>query len=429
MRKKLIIQLVSFLLVVLLFVAVWYHRQKMTIDAYISDKKISDSVLVINGKPYMPINDLKEAFGLHIFWDKKNRRVLIEPSLSTEYVAKIITEKAKEYWNIENNYGDPSNITNFGLAAEDDEKYYIVAYNGKRSRNSLYALDKKTGSIEIISNMNVRSIVVDSENIYYVVPGDYAGQVLDGRQDDGRAGIYGYNKMTREKTLLTHNIGINLISIGDSLYYSRYDDNSHHLYRIKKDGTGEMKLTDKRADYMTFSGNFLYYADNNAKKIYRIDLKTGQEVEILNNVHAGDIQVVGNELFFTNLDDSGRLYKSGLRGEDVTPLSEFGIYYLNIQEGKNEKHVLYATDPPVPNGRVRILKYTVLKEGDDRLKEGKKLYEGEIQAINIVGDYVVFYNKVKPSEKEKAHLESLVYKLNKDLPALTKVELPAEVDS
>lgn len=313
------------------------------------------------------------------------------------------------------------NITELpnGLAAEDEDKYYLVSYNDELERNCLYALDKEDGSYKIISKMDVQWINVDEEKVYYVVQGDSAGQIMSGVEEDGRVGIYAYDKKSGQKTMLTEGMGRCLAVVGNYLYYIRTDDNSYHLYRMKKDGSEKTEFVRKKINSFTVEGNYIYYSSLDDNGVYRIDLNTGYEAKIM-DISAGQIQVIGNELLFTNLEGE-KLYKSGLKGEKVaTLLKENAIHCFYAQEDANKMHIFYVVDSNHSNSPQRDLFCALFK--DNKLIKSKKLYSGNIWAINTVGNYVVFYELIE-TEKDDVEVKALVYKFDGENLCLSEAKL------
>ena len=156
------------------------------------------------------------------------------------------------------------------------------------------------------------------------------------------------------------------------LYYNKFDYEkgiTKGYYRCEKDGSNEELVYDKEIYYSYIVGDILYYQDDNdgetihaynletkedkritesisygyvidSKYIYYIgndksvseedykghiiqrDLETGDEVKLYDGVDVGSIVLKDNHLYFINENDSNRIYRIGIDGEDIKLISQ-----------------------------------------------------------------------------------------------------------
>ncbi|MGB9812404.1 MAG: DUF5050 domain-containing protein [Thermovenabulum sp.] len=394
------------------------------VNIYISNNLISKNAYIINGKTYVPLEDITKALNLYKKWDAENKIVEIEPSTSEEEIAKKIAEKANELienGEAKNPYENPMAIVNYGLVGEDDEKYYYVLYKEPQLKNMLgdnriVAEDKKTGKIEEITKVDASSIYIDKEYVYYVTRGEYGGMVIDNTEYDGVVGIYSYNKITKEKKIIAKENAYGLWGKSDYLYYVSLD-NRKNLCRIKKDGTNKEVIIPVSIKNFFIYKNYIYYAKENEKGIYRYNIKDGDTIKFAENVEASSIIVNEGKLYFVDVSDSGRLKMSGLRGENITVVTEdTGLSNISIvNEGKSKAlyYVHIAVDfnakkPKVYDEIVRCeikdgkaIKRKVIMKNDDYTAlcvSSEYLIVGEIHSKNIDGKPIK-YNEIRKYNK------------------------------
>jgi hypothetical protein len=396
--KKKIIYIVLIIFLLFNVLAGYNFLKKGSADLYIFDKKVSSSILLMNGKSFLPLEEFKEIFGAKIKWDEQNKRVILEPSADPFYISEKLAQRSKEIMKNEmkgENYADAGNVANLGLAASDGEMHYIVKYDKTKGKNCLYAVKAGSGDIEQISAVQVWGLAADYENLYYIVVGDTAGQVISGAETDGRAGIYSFNKKTKEKKMLSLNVGIKLIPIGDNLYYLRIDDSSYNLYAVKKDGSEDRKLVNRKIGDMTFSDNYIYYNDYNSKEIYRYNVLNAKEEKIIDKIYCMNMQIVDNRLYLTNIDHNSYLYAIGLNGEYVKQIMNVPIFYINIRKAKDGLEVFYVANADNSYEKDNVFKYAVIDEAENIIIKEYALYKGDIRSVNITGDNIIFSENIE----------------------------------
>ncbi|SEF38583.1 Ig-like domain (group 4) [Caloramator fervidus] len=113
----------------------------------------------------------------------------------------------------------------------------------------------------------------------------------------------------------------------DYIYYSNYSDGGK-IYRVKTDGTGRQRLNNDMSSYINVVGDDIYYINNSDKaKICRLRLGAKQ---VITSDSASFLTVFGNYIYYVNNSDKGRLYRIDVNGKNKTALSRVGARYINL---------------------------------------------------------------------------------------------------
>ena len=229
------------------------------------------------------------------------------------------------------------------INADENYLYYIRANNTRENNNGGLLMFYNTGVFRINHNGSGLKAFTGNPGAYLTL----RGNTVYFQRYDVNVGLYLYQYQidgTQERLLikdavipatiidhqlyyaglsLDHNINAldlssyttNSVINGDFMYpiftdqYIYYMDvtDDYCIYRINPDGTGLMKLTDKRASTynITNSGSYLYYQVDNTKNngIYRLNLETMEQVLLLKGNYK-NINVTENYVFFQSFDNA-----------------------------------------------------------------------------------------------------------------------------
>ena len=152
--------------------------------------------------------------------------------------------------------------------------------------------------------------------------------------------------------------------VGDWIYYENRSD-QEQLYRIKTDGTGKVKVHDlfKRRDLSDFRGalrfnivedNLYYSGSEPGRPAYIFKIKTDGTGEVkIGSDGAGTLSVDGGWIYYANLSDGNKLYKIKTDGSQKTKLSNdrpFSIFVLGdwlfayVEGSKTDNLIMIKTD-------------------------------------------------------------------------------------
>lgn len=111
--------------------------------------------------------------------------------------------------------------------------------------------------------------------------------------------------------------GGEITSDGEWLYYSGTDG----LYKIKSDGTGNFKLSKDTAKYINVTDGWVYFVNNNDRKVYRVR-PDGTGPYRISDVEVKEIYVQGDYIYYHNYNGPGE-YVSKMK-VDGTGAEEIG---------------------------------------------------------------------------------------------------------
>lgn len=206
------------------------------------------------------------------------------------------------------------------------------------------------------------------------------------------------------------------------LYFMNYSD-KNALYKVKTDGTGEVKVSDDMAYYLNSYGDWIYYCNgSDGYKLYKVKPDGTERVKVSDDI-AQNIFVDGGWIYYINLTDGNnavdyrRIFKVKIDGserqklnsEDTMAFNMDGewIYFINNSEQKLYK---IKTDG---SGQVKVsdamtlsfsivddyIYYVDSSDGNNKLWRmkldgtgGEILTEEKVSAFNVSGDWIYYGN-------------------------------------
>jgi len=130
--------------------------------------------------------------------------------------------------------------------------------------------------------------------------------------------------------------------VGDAIYYCNVSD-SKKIYKLTNNN--KQKINDETCSYLNVVNDWIYFInESNDKKIYRVKIDGGEKAEII-DCKCTSINISGNLIYYTILDDDN-IHKAKLDGtEQETIKVNFGtstpclaifenwIYYFSTADG------------------------------------------------------------------------------------------------
>ncbi|UZW14317.1 DUF5050 domain-containing protein [Clostridium pasteurianum] len=239
----------------------------------------------------------------------------------------------------------PSNIINGGIISESNNWIY---YNDS---DGLYKMRSDGSSVINICNDNANYINVVGDYIYYVNVSD--GNSIYKIKNDGTS---------RERILSTYAKSINIL--GDWIYYCKSTENglNFRLYKIKKDGTNNVKLIDDSIidGNFTIVNNLMYYKINSqdgGESLYSSKLDGSQQHKLCDNVDQFNINEK-NIYYYTSINNNG-LFKINLDGSNKVKLSDDVIDSINM----SKDNIYYTVDQ-----HINKILYSIDLNGKNKIK-------------------------------------------------------------
>lgn len=273
------------------------------------------------------------------------------------------------------------------VTAQGDTIYYAVKKNSSTLTGAIYKMkDDKSNKVKIIDTDGIPyDINIVGDWIYYI-----------------------------DQTIYTHT------SVGgytDSYYYFT-------LYRVKTDGTNNMKLSDDDATQMMVIGDSIYYSVSSHDKhnsklgIYKMNLDGTNKNQLFDYEGASEniVNYTDKYIFYTGSWTDDNTYRMNLDGSNKTKLvdAEFIVYgtsdwiyslagdfYMNNvmyreKADGTEKSTIYDGDPFTTNHPIILGNniYFTRNDGIYRMNtdgtEITRIYVTSTRGLSIVGNHIYF---------------------------------------
>lgn len=247
-----------------------------------------------------------------------------------------------------------SNISNNGLAATyNNEVYFVNVYRGEdlyKECGKMYSqiTDDKVKNINIKDGMiyyttlmgklkcvktngqdkktlirgPVENIIVTNDSIYYL-------NILDNYS------LYKYDLQTLEVKKISSSVCDKINVVNDKIYFIKCSDDidwygTGSIYSIDTNGENEGLVLDVEVNNLIFDDNYLYYtAGENMYKLFRFNVLTGEK-ELVINSKVGSFNIIHNNIYFSNLSDEGKLYRSSSESLEFVKVSDDIPENINI---------------------------------------------------------------------------------------------------
>lgn len=230
------------------------------------------------------------------------------------------------------------------------------------------------------------------------------------------------------KKLLVENKAHYLNICGPWIYYSnlsnRIGSDGGKLYKVKIDGTQNIRVTDDDAKYTNLVNGVFYYI-NEDQKIKSVDIH-GTNNRVISNDRCSEINVVNEWIYYGNSSDGGALYKIKTDGtsrirlskDDCDFINVIGnwVYYVNYSDenriykisidGKERKRISTVSASCINvDSKEGFIYFTNFSDMEKlyRIKTDgtglKKVGDDRSYDINLVGPWV-YYNRVFAEHSE-----------------------------
>lgn len=284
----------------------------------------------------------------------------------------------KTFENGEDEIGNTTgNIYNGGLFSEQEGKIY---FSNTNDDGSLYRTDVNLVNFEKIHNDKAVFINVDENYIYYVRANNTRENNSNNVLMYNNTGMYRINQNGTGLKSISYNPGAYLTLKGNRIYYQKYDvDNGLLLYQNAIDLSKEKLLLKDAVIPASIMNGQLYYAGfSNDHNLNAIDLSSYNAKKILEGNFLYPI-FQNNYLYYINIDDNYKIYRSNVDGSDPTLLVDDRCSTYNITN--SGKYLYYQIDNGESNRIGRINLETL---------ESETLLDGNFKQIHVTSNYVFF---------------------------------------
>ena len=117
------------------------------------------------------------------------------------------------------------------------------------------------------------------------------------------------------------------------IYYSRFTDDPAALYKMRTDGSGQMKFEGVHGYSLNVVGDWLYFINpDDGDKPYKMRTD-GSELQKLSDYGCSSMSVCGDWVYGDGYGENGSYYRFHTDGSEQTQLCDFTVT-LNFSEGK-----------------------------------------------------------------------------------------------
>jgi hypothetical protein len=279
------------------------------------------------------------------------------------------------YFNDVNTNGNTiGNLYGNGLFCETDGVVYFANPN---DYSRIYKMNPDESDIEIVANDSVYFINADSHYLYYS---------RNNNRDNSQMGFLNVNinslcRMTKKnkKVMILDDENCSECALaGNTILYLRYDsEESTTMYSVKIDGTEKQQLSKLPLDPRCAVGEKLYFAGiENDHNLHSMNIHT-KDTAYVSALNLWLPIIEHGDMYFIDLDNHHRVYKSSLGGGDKVGLTTYPAQSFNV----SGTYLYYQSMKGNPDGLYRV----DLLSGAEEL-----LAEGQYNNINITSRYVYF---------------------------------------
>jgi len=370
-----------------------------------NEKVLNDTYArIVDGRTYLPIRVVMEAFGYDVGWDGLNKNVLITNETIDDEPIIEKKEVEKKVNTIGNSNG---NLYNGGIIVEEKSVIYYVNFS---DGEKIYSYNTLNDTHTKLTDRKARKLNVKDDTIYFLEWSAF------GHWDAYEMSIDGSGVEQLGES------GVNYIkAVGKGVYY--YNEVAKTLYFREYDDKYSEKVIEATYENIQIVGDNLYHikkdednpdASNVKSTVVRVNLENLHKEKVFEE-RIGDVEncmvITENYIFYCKYDDAYALHRVDINGANDVKISSDRIYNLNVDE-----EYVYYLNPYFDKGIVRID-----HEGESKTKilKGWDLNEYSSPMINHLNGDVYF---IKSYDGGKASL----YKVNESKGKTIRIEVPTD---
>lgn len=123
-----------------------------------------------------------------------------------------------------------------------------------------------------------------------------------------------------------------LVAAQDDIIYLAYQGDSYRIYKFNPGEEGYSKLNDDGSRYLNVIGDWIYYINvDELNSLYKIRTD-GSERTLISSDRAWNLSVLGDWLYYINEDDNNTIYKIRTDGTGRTRVNNNASAYINLTE-------------------------------------------------------------------------------------------------
>ncbi|MDR3318677.1 MAG: DUF5050 domain-containing protein, partial [Clostridiales bacterium] len=348
----------------------------------------SDLYFIITGLFSTSIKKLSGTAVSTVYGDANGSEALISDGTNLYYTINnlIISTSKNGIYKI-----DPSSSA-APVRISTDKAEYPVYYNG-------YIYYSNGGDHGYLYKVSVTASEAAGTLVYSEKVSDIiisGGELYFNQHSLLAAALYKYNLTSAGAAQkLTTDAGMYLAKVGNYLYYVNKDLLTSNLfgdgiYRVDVNASGSLpgtKFKEIEASSLNSDGTNLYYCKLSNKHFYKYVLSTEAETDLMadfvvsvSETASGYTRIAehNGEVYFTNILDSGALYKYNITSKAmyrVTADSVSNVYFYN-------GYIYYST--------YFLTNYALFRRALSASGETEKISTGRCDNLNFAGNYIYY---------------------------------------
>ncbi|MDP2814932.1 MAG: DUF5050 domain-containing protein [Erysipelotrichaceae bacterium] len=185
-----------------------------------------------------------------------------------------------------------------GMMIVDGWIYYV----NNDDENRIYKMSMDGEENEMLIDVSALKLNASDEGLVFISVKDDGNQLMISDYKSG------------EMKVLADNVDQLTLVVQDWVYFNKASD-QEKLYRVKVDGSDEMKVNDIRAFALNEHNGRLYFSDLTHNYRLSSAKPDGTDIKVLSNDMTTDLLFFDGWLYYLNHSDGGREYR--LKGQDI----------------------------------------------------------------------------------------------------------------
>lgn len=280
------------------------------------------------------------------------------------------------------------NIYNNGLFCEDDG---VVYFSNSYDHGSLYKMNSDETEIKKLNSASVEYINAGGDYLYYYMADSSTSTGLGFLRRV--MGIYRCKKNGRGSTTLSRDPSLEMILVGDYIYYMDYDNTKGvHLNKISTDGKKVVELSTSIINPAGVYGDVIYFTNNENNHFLMILDTADDSMSEYVRINMWNPIRVGNYIYYMDIDSNYRLCRYSVKDEEVEILTKDRVDCFNL----NTDYIFYQKN----DAENPCLKRMSIDGSYEEI-----VRQGNYTSINITDRYVYF----KPFNDETITYKTSAY--------------------
>ena len=266
------------------------------------------------------------------------------------------------------------NIRGEGRFCEYGEKVYFA---NPYDENKLYVMNPDGTGMEKLLDSGVSYINAGGDYLFYYLENRNGGTGLGYVRSN--TGIYRSTLSGKESSCLDRHMATMMLLVGDQIYCQHYDNTDFStLHKIPAGGSDEeIELSKDIVETACVADGTIYYSGLTEDHYLRAwDTKT-DSTRIIWESNTCYPTVIGNYVYFMNVDADYRLFRYNMSSGELTALTDERLDFYNIYENV----IFYQT-----NGTPRPALMRMTINGGNK----EVIAEGVYHRINATSAYTYF---------------------------------------